>query len=134
MVFRLLCKYIVSDIGYQIQKIAMQEHIIPVFQTSRNQSDSGWIIHEYVKYSVMMHGWRVEIIWVWSALGYRRWVMIRFFEIMAIILCSSVWKGFVNAKHPIVVDKWQGPAVAILSVLLSLIEYLKPWWTCIDLR
>ena len=109
MIVRLMCKYIVSYIGYQVHNIAMQVQIIPVFQTSRSQSDSGWIIHEYVKISFMMHGWRVEIIGAWSALGYRRWVMIRLLEIMAIIFWSSAWKGFVNAEHLIVVDNWQGP-------------------------
>jgi hypothetical protein len=124
MLFRVLCKYIVSAIGYQVQNIAMQEHIFPVFQTSRTQSDSGWIIHEYVKFSFMMHGWRVEIIGVWSALGYRRWVMIRLFEIMAIIFWSSVWKGFVNAKHIIVVDKWQGPSCG------HFIDIVISYWIC----
>jgi hypothetical protein len=119
MLFRLLCKYIVSDIRYQVQNIAMQEHIIPVLQTSRNQSDSGWIINDYVKFSLMMHRWRVEII-VWSALGYRRWVVIRLFEIMAIIFWSSVWKGLVNAKHLIAVDKWQVPSCGhFIDIIIS---------------
>jgi hypothetical protein len=80
----LLRKYIVSDIGYQVQNIVMQVQIIPVFQTSRDQSDSGRIIHGYVKFSFMMHRWIVHSIVVWSALGGWRWV-IRLFEIVTII-------------------------------------------------
>jgi hypothetical protein len=68
MLFRLLCKYIVSDIRYQVQNIAMQEHIIPVLQTSRNQSESGWIINDYVKFSLMMHGeeWKLSCDQPWA--------------------------------------------------------------------
>ena len=84
MICCLLCKYIVSDIGYQVQNIVMQAQISPVFQTSRDQSDSGRIIHGYVKFSFMMHRWIVHRIGVWSALGCRRWV-IKLFEIVTII-------------------------------------------------